>query len=227
MRTMHQVFNTYQITLWWMINVVHNILISPVLAITAALSYHKSEAEILEEHDIIKNAQKNPENFAPIYMKYYDQLFLFIQKRVDNLDASADVTSRVFLKSLKNINRYKYQGVPFSAWLYRIAINEINLFFREQDKMDRIVNITDDHINLIISEIEYTAPILDPSILVPVLLEQLNEAEIQLIELRFFEELSFREIGYLLGLTEVNAKVKTYRVIDKLKKISKEIKYHD
>ncbi|MEO1099557.1 MAG: sigma factor-like helix-turn-helix DNA-binding protein [Bacteroidota bacterium] len=49
----------------------------------------------------------------------------------------------------------------------------------------------------------------------------------QLIELRFFEELSFKEIGYLLGLTEVNAKVKTYRVIDKLKKISKEIKYHD
>ncbi|MEM9856142.1 MAG: sigma-70 family RNA polymerase sigma factor [Bacteroidota bacterium] len=201
--------------------------VSIILAITAALSYHKKEDEILEEYEIIKCAQKDPKNFGPIYLKYYDQLFLFIHKRLDNLDASAEVTSRVFLKSLKNLSRYKYQGVPFSAWLYRIAINEVSLFFREQNKMDRVVNVTDDHVNAIISEIEYTTPLIDPNILVPVLLEQLNENEIELIELRFFEELSFKEMAYLLGLSEVNAKIKTYRTIDKLKKISKEIKYHD
>ncbi|MEM6525051.1 MAG: sigma-70 family RNA polymerase sigma factor [Bacteroidota bacterium] len=227
MRYRQPVLNLYQSSQIWLTSFVYSLFELLFLAITATLSYHKSETEILEEYDIIKNAQKNPENFAPLYLKYYDRLFLFIQKRVDNLDASAEVTSRVFLKSLKNIGRYKYQGVPFSAWLYRIAINEINLFFREQHKMERVVNITDDHVNIIISEIEYSAPVLDPCILVPVLLEQLNEDEIQLIELRFFEELSFKEIGYLLGLTEVNAKIKTYRVIDKLKKISKEIKYHD
>lgn len=218
--------NAQRVT-WLLTGYIHQLFNSPLLAISAALSYHKSETEIVEEYDLIKQAQKNPENFAPIYTKYYDPLFLFIQKRVDNLDATAEVTSRVFLKSLKNLGKYKYQGVPFSAWLYRIAINEINLFFREQSKMDRVVNITDDHVHVIIAEIEYTAPALDPNILVPVLLEQLNEHEIQLIELRFFEELSFKEIGYLLGLTEVNAKVKTYRVINKLKKISQEVRYHD
>ncbi|MEM7106845.1 MAG: sigma-70 family RNA polymerase sigma factor [Bacteroidota bacterium] len=223
----HPVLSLCQATQLWVINFAHNVYESSLSAVTAALSYHKSEAEILEEYDMVKRAQKNPEDFAPIYLKYYDRLFLFIQKRLDNLDATAEVTSRVFLKSLKNISRYKYQGVPFSAWLYRVAINEINLFFREQHKMDRVVHITDDHVNIIISEIDYSTPVLDPCILVPVLLEQLNEAEIQLIELRFFEELSFKEIGYLLGLKEVNAKIKTYRVIDKLRKISKEIKYHD
>ncbi len=194
---------------------------------TAALAYHKREEEILEEYNIVKKAQKNPEYFAPLYQKYYDQLFMFINKRVDHLEVTADLTSRVFFKSLRNIKKYKYQGVPFSAWLYRIAINEINMFFREQHRMERTVNITDDHINILITEIEYKEPQLDPHVLVSVLLEQLNESEIQLIELRFFENRSFREAGYLLGLSEVNAKIKTYRVIKKLKKISEEIRYHD
>ncbi|TRX62179.1 sigma-70 family RNA polymerase sigma factor [Fulvivirga sp. M361] len=193
----------------------------------ASVTYHKKEKEILEEYEIVKKAQQHPEYFAPLYRKYHDTLFLFINKRVDHLDLTADLTSKVFLKSLKNIKRYKYQGVPFSAWLYRIAINEMNMFFREQTKMARTVSITDDHINVLISEIEYEKPELDPYVLIPVLIEQLNENEIQLIELRFFEDRSFKEIGYLTGLSEVNAKIKTYRVIKKLKSISKEIRYHD
>lgn len=193
----------------------------------AALAYHKKEEEILQEYDVVKRAQQNPEYFAPLYQKYYDPVFMFINKRVDHLEITADLTSRVFLKSLKNIRRYKYQGVPFSAWLYRIAINEINMFFREQHRLARTVNITDDHIDILITEIEYKEPQLDPHVLVSVLLEQLNENELQLVELRFFENRSFREIGYLMGLSEVNAKIKTYRVIKKLKQTSEEIKYHD
>ena len=56
--------------------------------------------------------------------------------------------------------------------------------------------------------------------LVPKLLSQLNENELQCIELRFFEKKSFKEIGFMLGLTEVNAKVRTYRILKKLKNIA-------
>ena len=53
----------------------------------------------------------------------------------------------------------------------------------------------------------------------PKLLSQLNENELQCIVLRFFEKKSFKEIGFAMGLTEVNAKVRTYRILKKLKNI--------
>lgn len=192
----------------------------------AASTYHRSNKEILAEYEIIKKCQRNPEYFGPIYSKYYDQIYLFVYKRVDHLDITADITSRIFLKCLKNIGKYKYQGVPFSAWLYRIAINEINTFFRQQKKLERTVNIDDQQIGTLVSELEYSEPQIDPHILVPVLLEQLSEYEVQFIELRFFEERTFKEMGYLLGLTEINAKIKTYRILKKLNKIAAEIKYN-
>ena len=55
----------------------------------------------------------------------------------------------------------------------------------------------------------------------------LDEFEIQFIELRFFENHSFKEMGYLLGMTEVNAKIKTYRILKKLKKLSENINYSE
>lgn len=187
--------------------------------------FHQGEDEINEELKTIHHCQKDPRHFAPIYNKYHDQLFLFIHKRVDNLDIAADLTSRVFFKCLKNIRHYEPKGVPFSAWLYRIAINEVNAFFRQQKKMVRTVNIDENHIQYFMTEID-EQPLADPHILVPVLLEQLNEREIEFIELRFFENYSFKEMGYLLGLTEVNAKVKTYRILKKLKKIAQEVRYN-
>lgn len=191
-----------------------------------ASTYHQSKEDLSAEYEVIKKCRKNPEYFAPIYRKYYDQLFLFIHKRVDHMDITADLTSRVFLKSLKNIHKYKFQGVPFSAWLFRIAINEVNTFFRQQKKLARTVNIEDEHITQLYNEIDHSEPQIDPHVLIPVLLEQLKDQDVQFIELRFFENRSFKEMGYLLGLTEVNAKIKTYRILNKLKKIAAEVKYN-
>ncbi|MEQ8925032.1 MAG: sigma-70 family RNA polymerase sigma factor [Fulvivirga sp.] len=187
--------------------------------------YHLSKEEITQELEIIQKSQKNPEHFARLYIKYYDQIFLFVNKRVDNLDITAEITSRVFLKCIKNIGRFKFIGVPFSSWLYKITINEVNLFFRKEAHFTRSVSIESSHLNELVNEIDYSEPRIDPHVLVPVLLEQLNEDDIQFIELRFFENLSFKEIGYLLGTSEVNAKVKTYRILKKLRKLSEKIKY--
>jgi len=207
---------SYLITTW---------LSSAYYAVATSL-YHKTKDEVNHELEIIKKCQENPEHFAPIYTKYYEDIFYFIYKRVDHLELTADLTSRVFLKGLKNIKRFKFQGVPFSAWLYKIAINEINTFFRQQKKIVRSVNIEDDDIKQLVSEIDHEEPKIDPNVLIPVLLEQLSEHEIQFIELRFFENHSYKEMAYLLGLTEVNAKIKTYRILKKLKKIAAEVKYN-
>lgn len=187
--------------------------------------YHKTKEDITEELSLITKAQKDPQQFAPLYKKYHDEIFIFIHKRVDQLDITADITSKCFLNCLKNIDKFKYQGVPFSSWLYRIAINEVNQFFRKQSQMTRNVSLNDSHVDTLINEIDYSETLIDGNVLISVLLEQLNEYEIQFIELRFFENRSFKEIGYMLGLTEVNAKIKTYRILKKLKKLSTNINY--
>lgn len=186
--------------------------------------YHKTSDQIKEEYRIIEGAKKNPNKFAPIYERYFEEIYLYVYKRIDDEDITADVTSRVFLKCLNNLNRYTFQGVPFSAWLYRIALNEVNQYFRNQKKAQRTVSIGDSHINILFTEIEIDEPEEEPEKIVERLLNCLDQNEVQFLELRFFEERSFKEMGYLLGLTEINAKIKTYRILKKLKRIAEKDK---
>lgn len=223
MRTLTSSLFTFPdgLTLW--VRALYQLLSSTA----SSTSYHQRHEDIMAEYDIIKNCQQNPKYFAPLYTRYYDQIFIFIYKRTDDMDVTADLTSKVFLKSLKNIGSYKYQGVPFSAWLYKIALNEINMYFRQQKKQERTVSLEQHHVYNLIGEINYQEVDIDPEVIVTVLLEQLDDKEIQFIELRFFENHSFKEIGYLLGMSEVNAKIKTYRILKKLKKISTQINYNN
>ena len=179
-------------------------------------AYHQTKEEMELEYQIIAKSQKNHKYFGPIYQKYYDPIFIFINRRLDDEEESADVASIVFFKCLDNLHKFEFRGVPFSAWLFRIAVSEINQFFRRKKKHDRAVSIKDHHIQTIFEEMEGVNTD-DPHQLITQLLEQLTPEEVQFLELRFFEGNSFKEIGYLLGLTEVNAKIKTYRILKKLR----------
>lgn len=153
---------------------------------------------------------------SQIYIKYYEQILKFIYKRVENLDDVREVTAIVFTKALTNIGKYKDQGFPFSSWLYRIAINQINQFYRDSNKI-RIISIEEKGITNIAEETDS-----DKEELIFILKEALLHLSIKdylLIELRYFENHSFAAVGQILNITEINAKIKTYRIIDKLKSI--------
>lgn len=186
-------------------------------------SYHQNKEEIDAEQEILKKSRKDPRYFAPIYEKYYNQIFVFIYKRLDDEETTADIASVVFLKSLKNLDRYRFRGVPFSAWLYRIAVNEVNQYFRMEKKRQRTVNLRSEHIGILFEEMEIGESREEPEVLVASLLKQLKPEEVQFLELRFFEGRSFKEIGYFLDITEVNAKVKTYRILKKLRTKAEEL----
>lgn len=182
--------------------------------------YHKSKDDIKLELTQIKKAQNDPGEFAPIYNRYYNEIFIYISRRIDDHDMVADITSKTFTNCLSSLHKFKYMGVPFSAWLYKIAINEVRQFFRYRKNYPRTVCITEADFTDIIQETVNESAYDDAYEVVPKLLSQLNENELQCIELRFFEKKSFKEIGFLMGLTEVNAKVRTYRILKKLKNIA-------
>ena len=107
-------------------------------------------------------------------------------------------------------------GYPFSSWLYKIASNETNKFFRENNKIQEVEIQEKDAISLLedINEND-----LDKNIeKLLISIENLNDNQSELIELRFFEKLSFVDIGKQLGISSGNAKIRLYRAVDALKK---------
>ena len=183
---------------------------------------HQTKEDLQQEALYIERARKDPERFAPLYDKYYKAIFLFIYRRTDQEELTADLTSQVFLKAIVNLPKYQFKGLPFSAWLFRIAINEVNLFFRSKKNI-MAISLEDAGIERLREELDESRQHSEEN---ERLLAQsftfLEQEELQLLELRFFEDRAFKEVAYLVGITENNAKVKTYRVLDKLKRIIKE-----
>lgn len=178
--------------------------------------YHQTDERLREELAVISRAQKDPESFGPLYKKYHEQIFRYVYQRMDDEEQAFDVTSQVFIKAMNNLHKYEYRGVPFSSWLYRIAKSELYQSFRDR-KARRTVNVESMHMFEMIEEFEEDDSAENKQRLVKVL-RTLKEDDLQLIELRYFEKRSYREIGEILEITENNAKVRTFRALERLKK---------
>jgi len=177
--------------------------------------YHQSAEEITSEQDYVEAAKKDPSKFGFLYDKYYNSVFRFVFQRTNDEHTSHDITSEVFFKALKNIQKYEFRGLPFSSWLLRVAQNETMTVFRNNTK-SRVVKLKSDHLENLIDEIEENH--LDdfkPQLLS--VLKELKESDLQLIEMRFFEGRAFKEIAEITEKNESAVKMKLYRVLEKLK----------
>lgn len=183
-----------------------------------------SEAEILQEYAILDRSKKNPQAFGELYEKYFDRIFNFIYRQTDDEDLTADLCSQTFLSALKNVDRYQFRGVPFSAWLYKIASNEVNKHYRKQ-KNTKVFSIEEVRVRELIEQANenYDEEVIQR------LMEYLRDLPtdmLQVLELRFFEDKDFKEIAFILEITESGAKMRTYRALDRLRKNFKlRIKY--
>ena len=169
-----------------------------------------------QEKDIIERAKENPRHFQPLYDKYYTQIFRFLLKRHAAIDLAEELCSQCFLKALTKLYQYKpKKGAQFSSWLYKIALNESNAFFRAQKKSTLILleeSISESIMDEVSSNYtEHETEQLSQAV------QKLKKKQVELLQLRFYEGLSFKEIGEVLDITENNAKVKCYRIIDQLR----------
>ncbi len=186
--------------------------------------YHQTDVSIKNELDIINRSKTNPKEFAPIYEKYFYQIFSYILKRVQDENNASEITSLVFAKALKKLDKYTFKGVPFGSWLYQIARNEMIDFFKKNQKsqclsvsvneLQYLMDSSEDEEEIRKDREEKINQVLSA-------LTVLKNEDLELIELRFFEDLSFKEIAEIMNTTETNARVKTHRAITKLKEILK------
>lgn len=179
--------------------------------------YHHTNEKLRSELEWIRLAKRDPEKFAPLYEKYHEQIFRYIYQRMDDKELAFDVTSQVFLKAMNNLHKYEYRGVPFGSWLYRIAKSELYQAFRDRSSK-RAINIETVHLATFMDVFEDEENEINKKRLLSSIAE-LKEADVHLIEMRFFEQRPYKEMGEILGITENNAKVKTFRALEKLKQL--------
>ncbi len=169
------------------------------------------------EYEEVKKASKDPAMFQILYDRYFARIFHYIYRRIDDEATTSDLTSQTFLKALGNLKKYTFRGVPFSAWLYRIAANEVNKFYSTtKKKMVFSIDAEEFELLLVHHTDEEEEPDMDYIINQ---MRTMSEGDIEVLELRFFENKSFAEIAFILDIQEANAKMRTYRAIDKLKKL--------
>src|SRR5207302_4053666 len=84
---------------------------------------HRTEAELAAERELILAAQRDRAAFAPLYERYVDQIHAYALSLTGNRETAEDVTAATFARAMEELPRFEWRGVPYSAWLYRVAAN--------------------------------------------------------------------------------------------------------
>jgi RNA polymerase sigma-70 factor, ECF subfamily len=171
-----------------------------------------------DESAWIREAATQPQAFKPLYERYFKRVYLFVLHRVNDKDLAGDLAQQVFVSAMNHIARYQFRGLPFSAWLFRIAVNQCNDYFRKAERT-RTVVLEEGVLENLHDELTGDQSLEEWEKNLPGILEKLPPEDLHLIELRFFESRPFKEIADILGITETYAKVKTYRILDRMKKM--------
>ncbi|HEV8485256.1 MAG TPA: sigma-70 family RNA polymerase sigma factor [Blastocatellia bacterium] len=162
------------------------------------------------ERLLIEAAQKDPGRFAEIYEQNFERVFAFIARRVGDRTAAEDLTADVFHQAFANLARFEWRGAPFAAWLFRIARNAIIDRAKHAAKEAEIPPILDIPTEDGLEEIEQRAQLFR-------LVDELPADQRRVIEMRFAEEKSIREIATELGRTEGAVKQLQFRGLQNLR----------
>jgi len=185
-----------------------------------------TDDEIRKENEIVDRSKLDPRAFSELYETYFDRIYYYLLRQIEDEDTAGDLCSQTFVNVLNNLKKYEFRGLPFSAWLYKIAANEVNKFYRK-NKGKKIYSLEEVKVRELVerSDEDWDEEIIQRLL---IYLKDLPTDMLQVLELRFFEDKDFREIAFILDITESGAKMRTYRALDKLRKnFNIKVKYNE
>ncbi|MBZ5681311.1 MAG: sigma-70 family RNA polymerase sigma factor [Acidobacteriia bacterium] len=171
----------------------------------------KKEAD---ERLLIEAAQKDPSRFAELYENNFARVYAYVLRRVGNRAETEDLTSEVFHQALANLKRFEWRGIPFSAWLFRIAANLISDRWQRSGREQ----VADDPQQVEaaqaspaeIEEVERRATLFR-------LVETLPDEQRRVMVLRFVEQKSIKEVAREVRKTEGAVKQLQFRALTSLR----------
>ena len=182
--------------------------------------------DLEQEKELVERAKNDTEAFGKLYDRYYSQIFGYVLRRTASIEIAQDVTSEVFLKTLKNLGRFRWRGTPLSSWLYRIAAHEIANYFRKSKHRQLCLEEISDSIS--ISNVSAETELIEAEaelkrheefLTLHQSISKLSVKYQEVITLRFFENKKVKEIGEILDKREGTVKSLLHRGLEKLRKL--------
>lgn len=168
----------------------------------------KKEAD---ERLLIEAAQQDPARFADLYECHFERVYAYIVRRVGDRTETEDLTSEVFHHALANLRRFEWRGIPFVAWLFRIAANLI------ADRWQRAGREVADGSELEAAVGPAEIEACDRRATIFRLVELLPVEQKRVLVLRFVEEKSIKEVAREIGKTEGAVKQLQFRGLTTLR----------
>ncbi len=169
--------------------------------------------EFDEDAVLASAAQGDVEAFGQLYERYVGRIYNYIYYRTGNSFDAEDLTARVFFRAHNHISHFRNMGVPFSAWLYRIAHNLVANWHRDNSRRHEVP--LEDNIPLH-HRVELPEALLINNQEMEHLLQKirrLSADRLQLIILKFVERLSNAEVGVIMGKSEGAVKSLYHRTL--------------
>jgi|ETNmetMinimDraft_13_1059891.scaffolds.fasta_scaffold154371_1 RNA polymerase sigma-70 factor (ECF subfamily) len=169
------------------------------------------------EKNVVEQAKKGEQSaFAQIYEENFDRIYRYIIVRIRNQAEAEDLTEQVFLKALESIRSYKWKGTPFSAWLYRIAHNQVVDWQRKMSKRQNLP-LSD----VIVGGGVDTASVAELNLTMDdlrIAITKITDLQRQVIVLRFTSGLSIAETAKSLGKSDGAVKALQHSALVALRK---------
>jgi len=169
---------------------------------------NRKNVSTIDEHEI---------RLAGLYEEYYDKIARYVYVHIDNKEEAEDIAGEVFLRALKSLKSYREQGVPMQGWLFRIAHNLTIDYLRKMDKR-RTVPVD----SVVLSGNDNPADTAERNIefaRVTEAMKQLTTEQREVINLRFFGELTSKEVGSVLGKSDGAVREMQRAAIEKVRGI--------
>jgi len=171
----------------------------------------------LPDAALVQLAKEDPEAFGELYERYVTKIYNYIYYRVGDQEEAEDLTARTFFRALRKINSYEDRGLPFSAWLYRIAHNLVANWHRSQSRrksvqLDEIITAATDATSpsRLVEKREAQETLLE-------VIRGLPEDRQQLLILKFVERMPNAQIGQVMGRSESSIKSLYHRTLKTLR----------
>ncbi|MFC1874039.1 sigma-70 family RNA polymerase sigma factor [Chloroflexota bacterium] len=172
-----------------------------------------------DEENLVRRAQQyDQQAFAQLYEANFDKIYRYVAVKIGDRMEAEDVTQQVFLKALQSISAYKWKGVPFSAWLFRIAHNQIVDHLRK--RKNQPATLFDE--TLVGSGYGNPQLITEHNMEVKRMVlatRRLSKLQREVISLRFAGELSIAEVAKIMGKSQGAVKALQHSAIVALRKI--------
>ena len=176
-------------------------------------------AEIVDEEQLVEQAKTDPEAFGKLYELYVEKIYNYVYYRIGNHHDAEDLTAKTFHRALNHIPNYNHKGVPFAAWLYRIAHNLIANWHRDHNRRQVValeqVTLSSDRQEMPHHAAEQT----NERELLFAAIQKLPPERQELLTLKFVEKMSNAEIGQVMGRCEGAIKSLYHRTLVSLKEL--------